>query len=178
MPKSLTSRLNQNQTVYMQQINLHQQKLIAIIIAVVGLIALILPWQSVSIDLGGFGMGGTRGNSVNGFRGWGILSLLGILTVVVASVLGDKTKPYDAMFKNIAMGGFGAIVVGAIIYFIRIQQVGGGGYAGVKSTAGFGLWISIVVGLAGLAWVAGLIKLNPSSGHSTPSAPPPPPPKA
>lgn len=162
----------------MQQVNLHQQKLIAIVIAAVGLIALILPWQSVSINLGGFGgiEGATRGNSVNGFRSWGLLSLLGILAVIVASVLGDKTKPYDAMFKNVALGGFGAIALGAIIYFIRIKQVGGAGYVGVSSSSGFGLWITIIVGLAGIAWVLGLIKLNPAIGSSSSNPPAPPPP--
>ncbi len=148
----------------MENLNVHKQKLYALIVAALAFIALILPWQTVSFALGGFG-GGSR--SVNGLRGWGFLSLLGIGAVVVASLLGDKTKEYDATFKKVAMGGFGAIAIGAIIYFIRIRSVGGAGYQGVSNKAGFGLWIDILAGIVGLLWVAGLVKM-PENKPPTP----------
>jgi hypothetical protein len=174
MPKSHTSRRNQNQTEYMQQINLHKQKLVAIIIAAVGLIALILPWMSVRAE--GFGNINTGG--ANGFTGWGYLSLLGIIGVVIASLLGDKTKDYDDTFKKVVLGSFGAILVGAIIFFIRLSSQSGqiNQFVQVKVNPGIGLILEAIVGLAGLALVSGLVKLNPTTGSSTSSAPPPPPP--
>lgn len=155
----------------MENLNLHKQKLYSLIIAGVGLIAIILPWMSVSVNLGGFG--GMGGTSANGFRGWGYLSLLGVVAVVIAALLGDKTKDYDEMFKKVALGGFAAIAAGAIIFFIRILSYGNGGFTGVKTSSGFGLWIAIVAGLAGLAVLLGLVKV-PDITKNTPPPPTPP----
>ena len=149
----------------MENLNLHKQRLYALILAAVALIAIILPWLTVS--LGGFG-----NRSANGLRGWGYLSLLGIAGVVIASFMGDKTKPYDDMYKKVAMGSFAAIAVGAIVFFVRIQSYGSGGYQGIKTSPGLGLWLCLAAGLAGLAWVAGLIKVP--DGPKPPSPPPPP----
>ena len=124
-------------------ISIHQQKLIALIGAAVAFIALLLPWTT----LGGFML-------KNGFEGWGVLALLGVVVIVIISFLGDKTKPYDETFRKIAMGGFGAIVLGALITIIAKDEY-------VK--AGFGVWLSIIAGGAGLAWVAGIIKFPPKA---------------
>jgi hypothetical protein len=133
----------------MEQMNFHKQKLYCLIIAGVAFISLILPWVTVSY---GFASG-----SVNGFRSWGILSLLGVAGVAVSCFMGDKTKQFDENFKKIAMASFGAIALGALIFFLRLSSFGGG-FGGVSG--GFGLWICLVAGLAGLALVAGLIKLE------------------
>ena len=108
----------------MENLNLHKQKLYSLIAAAIALITLILPWQTYSVTLGGFGgfdFGGGggmgRSGSANGFRGWGWLSFLGIIGVVVASLMGDKTKPYDDTFKKVALGSFGVIALGAIIFY-------------------------------------------------------------
>lgn len=140
----------------MENLNLHKQKLYALIIAGVALIAIILPWITVSYRFEGYG-GGSR--SVNGFRGWGYLCLIGVAAVAVASLMEDKTKEYVGNMKMVAMGGFGAIVLGAVIFFIRISQVGGGGFQGVKSSAGLGLFLEIAAGAIGLLWVMGIIKM-------------------
>ena len=147
----------------MEKINLHKQKLYALIVAGLALIAIFLPWATA--NLGGiYGMYGGGHYSNNGFRSWGILSLLGIAGVLIASLMGDKTKEYDQTFKMVAMASFGAIAVGAIVYFIRLSSVGHGVYK-----TGFGVWIAIVAGLAGLAWVAGLVKMPE---NKPPAAPP------
>ncbi|MBK5271279.1 MAG: hypothetical protein JJE22_09720 [Bacteroidia bacterium] len=159
----------------MQNVNLHKQKLYALIIAAVALISLLLPWMSVSYNFGGFGGGGSR--SVNGFRGWGYLSFIGIIAVVVSALLEDKTKEYQGNPKMIAMGAFGLIAIGAIVFMLRVNAVGGAGFQGVKSSPGFGLFIALAAGIAGIAWVAGLIKLPDTPSHPTSSAPPPPPPQ-
>lgn len=163
----------------MENLNLHKQKLYSLIAAAIALITLILPWQTYSVTLGGFGgfdFGGGggmgRSGSANGFRGWGWLSFLGIIGVVVASLMGDKTKPYDDTFKKVALGSFGVIALGAIIFMTRAISASRGTF---KSSPGFGLFICIVVAAAGLALLMGLIKIP--DGKSTPP-PPPTPPKA
>ncbi|HSU27976.1 MAG TPA: hypothetical protein VLJ68_06325 [Chitinophagaceae bacterium] len=153
----------------MENLNLHKSKLYALAIAAVALIAMLLPWQTVKIafDLGGFG-GGAGGRSVNGFHGWGWISLLGILAVVAGSLMGDKTKDYDANTKMITLTGFGGIALGAVIFMIRVMGVKSGN--GFKSSTGFGLFICLVAGVIGLLLVMGLVKMP-----AKPAAPPAPP---
>lgn len=151
-------------------INLHQQKIGALAGAGLGLLGMILPWSVV--NFGGFGGFGGMSQSSNGFGGWGILSLLGVVGVIVASLIGDKTKVFDPNFKLVAMGSFGAILLGAFIVFMQIS-----GNRGLGSKSGIGLWICIIAGVLGILWSAGIIKMPPKATTSaTPPAPPPPPP--
>jgi hypothetical protein len=137
----------------MEQMNFHKQKLYSLIIAGVALVSLLLPWFTVRA--GGFG-----GVSKNGLGGWGLLALLGVIAVVVACFMGNKTQPFDDMYKKVAVGGFAAIAGGAVIYLIRILTVGGGAYGGyVKASPGFGLIIGLLAGLAGLGFLMGMIKI-------------------
>ena len=181
----------------MEKINLHQQKLYALLEAGLALIALFLPWTVYKVgqvvDIYGMGGRGGGGGSNNGLRSWGFLVLLGIAGVVVASLLGDKTKEYDKNTKLIALGSFAAIALGAIMYFTRLNSVGGGfGQYGIRISSGIGLWLAFGAGIIGLAWVSGIFgKLSakttaasaaaaaaapPRSSTSPP--PPPPPPSA
>jgi hypothetical protein len=125
----------------MEKMNFHKQKLYSLIFAGVALIAIFLPWFS----LGFFG-------SVNGFRSWGMLSFFGTLGVAAACLLGDKALPFDDTFKKVALASFGAIVLGALIFFIKLSD-------GFGSSSGFGLWLTLIAGIAGLVWVLGKIKL-------------------
>jgi hypothetical protein len=134
----------------MENLNLHKQKLYSLIIAGVALISMFLNWLTISF--GGYGGGGT-----NGLKSWGLLSLIGIGAVAAACFMGDKSKEFDANTKKIAMGGFGAVALGALLFFLRINSLGGGMGSAVKS--GLGLWICLAAGLAGLAWVMGLVKM-------------------
>lgn len=130
----------------MDQLNFHKQKLYCLIFAGVGLIALLLPWISVSFGfMGGF--------SENGFHGTGIISLIGVLGVAAACLLGDKALPFDDQFKKVALGSFGAILLGALILFFRALANGGLGALGI------GLWLTIIVGGVGLAFLLGKINL-------------------
>lgn len=148
MPKSHTSRPNQNQpNIIMDNLGLHKQKLYAVIAAGVALISLFLPWATVSF--GGYG-----GGSVNGLRGEGLITLLGVGAVAAASFMGDKAKVYEGNFKNIALGGFGAIIAGALIAFISVSSKGRG-----VVKPGFGIYIAILVGVAGLLFLLGIIKV-------------------
>src|SRR5437868_12341832 len=97
---------------------MHKQRLYSLIIAGVALISLFLPWLTISAFF--------ASASANGFRSWGLLSFLGVVAVAVSAFMGNKALPYDAMFKNIVMAGFGAIALGALIFFLRISSIGGG----------------------------------------------------
>jgi hypothetical protein len=124
---------------------MHKQRLYSFIIAVVAFLTLFFPWLS-------FGLA-----SVNGFRSWGLLSLLGAAAVIGLAFMGNRELPFDATIKNVVMAGFGAIALGALIFFLRISSFGGGLFG--SGSAGIGLWICLLVGVAGLAFALGLIKI-------------------
>lgn len=119
----------------MEQI--HKQKLYSLIFAAVSLLGMFLPWFSY----GFFG-------SLNGFHSWGILSFIGILGVAAACLMGDKLLPFDETFKKVALGSFGAIVLGAVIYLIEVDF-----------HTGAGIWLTIIAGALGLVWVLGKVNL-------------------
>ena len=142
----------------MEQMNFHKQKLYSLIAAGVALIAMLLPWISVSF------LGASQ--SWNGFRGWGLLSLIGIIGVAGLSFMGNKAETYTAEFKNYVMIAFAAIAVGALLFFLRKNSVVGG-IDNLVDT-GIGLWICLIAGLGGLAFNYGLIKIadKPSSTNN------------
>jgi hypothetical protein len=144
----------------MEQMNFHKQKLYALIGGAIAFISLLLPWLTVS------GLGGT----INGFRGWGILTLLGAAGVIIITIMGDKSKPSDDNSKKIAMAGFGAIAAGALIFLLTKNSSYGGGMFGSIFKPGFGLWLALLAGVAGLALLMGFIKI--------PENKPPPPPNS
>jgi hypothetical protein len=153
-----------NQPTGSAGINIHQQKLYTLIVGAIAFIGMILPWTVT--NYGGF----MAKQTSNGFAGWGILALFGIAGVVVASLLGDKTKEFDQNFRYLAIGSFAAVILGAFIPFMQIINAGG---MGVKT--GVGIWLSIIAGILGLLWVTGVIKMQ-AKAPAPPSPPPPPPP--
>ena len=121
---------------------LHKQKLYSLIAAGAGLISLLLPWRTF--------LGITV---ANGFNGVGIIALLGVIGVVVACFfMGDKTQAFDDNSKKIAMGSFGAIALAAILTLVTR-------YHGASTSAGVGVWLAIIVGVAGLGFLMGMIKI-------------------
>lgn len=143
----------------MEQLNLHKQKLYALIIALVAFISLLLPWLTTSY-----------GGSLNGLRGLGLLTLLGIGAVVALSLMGDKSKEYDANTKKLVMGAFGAIILGALLFLLTKNSTYGGGFLGSLLKPGFGLWLCIITGLAGLGLTSGIIKIPESKPPATPKS--------
>lgn len=131
----------------MEQMNFHKQKLYSLIVAGAALIALFLPWAKVA------GYGGYGGGSVNGLHGEGFITLLGIGGVAAACFMGDKMKTFEGNFKNIALGGFGAIIAGAVIAMINISSKGRG-----IIKPGLGIWLAIAAGAVGLLFLLGIIK--------------------
>ncbi len=130
----------------MENLNFHKQKLYSLIVAGAALIALFLPWAKVSY--GGYG-----GGSVNGLHGEGFITLLGVGAVAAACLMGDKMKTFEGNFKNIALGGFGGIIAGAVIAFINISGKGRG-----IIKPGLGIWLAIAAGAVGLLFLLGIIK--------------------
>ena len=130
----------------MENLNFHKQKLYSLIVAGVALIALLLPWAKVSYA--GYG-----GGSVNGLHGEGFITLLGIAGVAIACFMGDKTRVFEGNFRNIALGGFAAIIAGAVIAMINVSSKGRG-----IIKPGIGLWLAIAAGIVGLLFLLGVIK--------------------
>jgi hypothetical protein len=140
----------------MENLGFHKSKLYSLILAGVALISLLLPW--VSVSAGGFG-----GSSANGFKGWGLLVLLGIGSVAASCFMGNKAVTFDDLGKKLVLGGFGAIVAGSVIYLIRILTMGGGTYGGfVKVSPGLGLFLGLIAGALGLLLALGKIKVPKS----------------
>lgn len=138
----------------MEQMKFHKQKLYSLILAGVTIISLLLPWFSVKTG-GDFGFGVSK----NGFGSWGLLVLVGAGVAIASCFMGDKSKAYDEMGKKLALGGFGAIAGGAVIYLIRILSYGGGKYGGlVKASPGLGLFLGLVAGALGLLLLLGMVK--------------------
>ena len=127
----------------MEQMNLHKQKLYALIVAAVGVISCILPWWKVSF--GGFG----PGISINGLHELGWITFLGFIGAgVVTFVMGDKTKPYEGQEKMIAAACFAGAGAIALIQFLRQTRF-----------ASFGIFLAIAAGVLGALWVWGIVKL-------------------
>lgn len=183
----------------MQPVTLHKEKLFALLEAAFALIGLFLTWTVEKYNnpqmgnqnqMGGFGqmnqMNAMTTQTQNGFHSWGYLALVGVIGVVIAILLTpDKTKPYDKNTKTITLLSFLAIIVGALVYMITLsseakkltaayQQQYGITY---DASAGMGLWVTLVAGVVGLAWVSGFLtklSVNNTNPPTTPTTPAPP----
>jgi hypothetical protein len=130
----------------MEKLNLHKQKLYALIVAAVGVISCILPWWKVSYGGGGFG---GMSVSINGLHELGWISFLGFIAAgVVTFVMGDKTKAYEGQEKMIAAAAFAAAGAIALIQFLRQTKF-----------ASFGIFLAIIAGVLGALWVWGIVKM-------------------
>lgn len=125
---------------------MNKQRLYSLIGAGAGLISLILPWRT----LGGFTV-------ANGFNGLGIIALLGVVGVAVATFMGDKTKPYEGQTKQIAMGSFGAIALGGLLTLLTKASIGGG--IKMSTSPGIGLFLALAVGVLGILFIMGIVKI-------------------
>ena len=159
----------------MQNVNLHMQRIVSIIIGVLGLIFCFLPWVKE-----GEGYGSV---SHMGFSIWGgIVSALAIAGVIVNCLLiGDRTKPFDKQGRIIAMICFAVMFLLAILVLVGsgTEQTRLNDYyvLEVKKSAGIGVWLTLVISLAGLALSSGLLNAafaakSTMAGPST-TAPPP-----
>ena len=116
-----------------------KQRKMILIAAAVGLIAVFLPWWSIS--LGVFG-----GGSVNGMHNEGIIVFLAFLAAVVLSVVGDQSKNLDQTnwMLTLIAGGLAAII--SLITFVNAPPIG---------DRGIGLYLSLIaaIGVVALAYI-------------------------
>ncbi|MBK6938327.1 MAG: hypothetical protein IPH18_16810 [Chitinophagaceae bacterium] len=121
---------------------LNKQKLYALILAAVGVIACILPWWKISF--GGFG-----GYSINGLHDLGWLSFIGFIGAgVLPFVVGDKAKEYEGQEKLYSLIAFAAGGGIALIQFLRQTKF-----------TSIGIFLAIAVGVLGVLWIMGIVKL-------------------
>src|SRR5438093_4673700 len=132
----------------MEQLNLHKQKLYALVVSGIAFISLFLPWLNFNF-LG-------YSNSTNGFRGWGIASLLGIIGVFALTFLSNRTEEYTRDLRKYVGICFIAIALGALLFFIRKNSMTGGNmFAESMVGAGIGLWICLIAGIGGVGLMFG-----------------------
>ena len=153
----------------MQNVNLHQQRLIALVIALVAIIAMFLTWSSSNYSNTDENYNTVNiSSSENGFSSTGFLSLVGIIGVIASSLLGDRMKAFEGQIKMIALGSFAVIILGAILYLI------------IAHGSGIGLWLELIAGIIGGVLVSGILAMKGTGtqGSSTPTSgtPPTPPP--
>jgi hypothetical protein len=108
---------------------------------VVGVISVFLPW----ITVGAFGMS----DSVNGFRGYGIVVFLAFAAAIVIALLGDQTRTLDQTRWTVTLAAGAVALIFTMIFFANLN----GGFGMVDP--GFGIWISLVAaaGVLGSAWL-------------------------
>ena len=126
-----------------------QRKLI-LIAALAGLVAMFLPW--ITISAGGIFEGaGESGISVNGMHGSGILVFLSFLGTVALALMGEQTKALEKTNWLLAMAA-GAVALLFGIILVSGSQTGSSEF--VKSSIGIGAWIALVAaaGILASAW--------------------------
>jgi len=116
--------------------SLPKSSIVIAIISAIGAIGVFLPWFSVSMGL--FGSITVSGIS----RTWGLLTFLAFAGAIATSLFSKQMKLNEAISKNLPLYTGGGALLFSAISFIRILT---SGYAGA---AGFGLYISLLAGIA------------------------------
>ena len=129
---------------------LHKQRKLILLAAVAGIIAVFLPWVTVSASM----FGASVTHSTNGFRGAGILAFLAFAGAVIVPFTGNQAAALD---KSAWFGalGCGAVALLAIVIFIFNSSGNMGNFGIADAGFGFGLWIALVAaaGVVAAAWL-------------------------
>ncbi|CAF0787581.1 unnamed protein product [Rotaria sordida] len=120
-----------------------QRKFVAIA-AIVGVIAMFLPWASVSA------MG--YSNSVNGLHGVGYLAFLAFGGAIAVSMIGKQDENLDKRMWIVALG-CGAIAFLITLYALLDLPSGGGGFVSVNIGVGLYLALAAGAGVVACAWI-------------------------
>jgi len=128
----------------------------AIVIAIicgVGVIGVFLPWYKFANLFGGFfGISGSY--TVSGMSTtWGWLAFLNFAGAAAFALFGKQMKLNDKLQKNLPLYTGGAALLCSAIAFIRIISLSYG-------TAGVGLYISLLAGIALLLVSLNVIKIK------------------
>ena len=116
--------------------SLPKSSIVIAIISAIGAIGVFLPW--VSVSMGFFGSITVSGISTT----WGWLTFLAFAGAIATSLFSKQMKLNEAISKNLPLYTGGGALLFSAISFIRILT---SGYAGA---AGFGLYISLLAGIA------------------------------
>ncbi|HEY4149224.1 MAG TPA: hypothetical protein VGM41_09855, partial [Chitinophagaceae bacterium] len=114
---------------------LNKQRKFILIAALAGIIAVFLPWVTISAGFLG-------SQSVNGFRGIGILAFLSFVLAGAFSLVGEQANALDKTMWVLALGA-GALSLLSVIIAVANTLGGSGGFGIVEAGVGFGLWIAI-----------------------------------
>jgi hypothetical protein len=166
----------------MENLGLHKQRLITIIIAALVLILLFLPWQKQSAQ-------GFQSTNYMGYTIWGgIICAVAAAGAIVNSLLGNKLQPFSKQTRIIGIVCFAVVFLFSLIVAIASSgtqqaQTEMGYIVEIKKSAGIGAWLTMVIGLAGIAWTSGILNQlmtpqRPAGSMPPPPPPPPPPPTA
>ena len=118
---------------------LSKQRKMILIAAAVGVIAMFLPWWSIS--LGVFG-----GGSINGMHNEGLLIFLCFVAAGVLSIMGDQTKNLSpANWMSVLLAGGLATLI-TLITFLNALEIG---------NRGVGLYLALLaaIGIIALAYL-------------------------
>lgn len=123
---------------------LHTQRKYLLIASAIGVIAVFLPWLTISVSM--FGV--SESNSTNGFRSYGIMVFIAFIVAGIIPLMGNQQS---ALEKNL---WFSELIAGAIavlflvISFFNLSNSLGGGFGIANASYGFGMWIALVASLA------------------------------
>ena len=115
--------------------SLPKSSIVIAIISAIGAIGVFLPWFSVYSLFGSITVSGIS-------RTWGLLTFLAFAGAIATSLFSKQMKLNEAISKNLPLYTGGGALLFSAISFIRILT---SGYAGA---AGFGLYISLLAGIA------------------------------
>jgi hypothetical protein len=138
---------------------LNRQRKFMLIAAAAGLIAMFLPWITISTGnmldelnpADAAALSGSVSSSVNGMHGAGIVTFLSFLGVIALAFAGEQTLALDKMNWLVALACGAAALLFSVISLSNTPTVALGF---VKSSVGYGAWIALVGAAAVLlsAW--------------------------
>jgi len=125
---------------------LNKQRKFILIACVLGIISVFLPWVSISM----FGMS----ESINGFRGWGIVVFFAFIVAGAVSLIGNQSQTLE---KNswLASLACGAAALLSMVIALFSSSGMGPGMGIVDAGIGFGVWIAIAAsaGVLLFSWI-------------------------
>ena len=127
--------------------SMHRQRKFILIAAALGIISVFLPWVTISI----FGVT----QSINGFRGSGILAFVIFFIAGIIACVGNQAQPLEKNLWFLVML-CGAVVLAAIV--IKLTSSSGsldGGLGFADANIGIGVWFAIAAsaGIVLFAWL-------------------------
>jgi predicted membrane channel-forming protein YqfA (hemolysin III family) len=115
----------------MDQIKLHKHKMLALVAAALGIISCFLPWWSIGI--------GPLSYSISGLHDLGILVFLAFIAAAVLTYgMSDKSMIFEEKQKLYVSIAFGVAALFTLIQYLKQTEF-----------TAFGLWLSLLVAVAG-----------------------------